>query len=176
MNDTLTAYTMNLSYDTLEDRLNLLLTNDERSISLWLTRALTQRLLKGLSDLLVHQSDVESQQAKAREAATIMEHLAITQRHNENPDTLADETPIPHHCGLLTKVDIQHSPNQYQLLFFTQEECVAQMPTGRAGLHRIIDLLERMSERAHWQLVNPDLGWLARKDSALADMPVAGHC
>jgi hypothetical protein len=37
MNETLTVYTMNLSYDTLEDRLSLLLTNDEQSINLWLT-------------------------------------------------------------------------------------------------------------------------------------------
>lgn len=176
MNETLTVYTMNLSYDTLEDRLSLLLTNDEQSINLWLTRSLTQRLLKGLSDLLVHQSDVESQQAKAREAATIMEHLAITQRHSQSPDRLAADTPTPIHRGLLTKVDIQYSPNQYHLLFFAQDTCIAQMPTGRAGLHRIIDLFERMSERANWQLIDVNLGWLARKETALADMPVVGHC
>jgi hypothetical protein len=80
MNETLTVYTMNLSYDTFEDRLNLLLTNDEQSINLWLTRSLTQRLLKGLS------------------------------------------------------------------------------------------------ERANWQLIDVNLGWLARKETALADMPVVGHC
>jgi hypothetical protein len=176
MNPTPEVFTMNLTHNQIEDRLRLLLSNDEHSLESWLTRALTQRLLKSLSNLLLRQSDVDSDNPQAREAATIMEHLAITQRHNQTSSSAPTSIPSPLQKGLLTRIDIEYGNAQYQLNFFVGETCIAHMPTGRAGLHRIIDLIERISEQANWQLVTAELGWLSRKETALADIPVAGHC
>lgn len=178
MTELFTAETLNLSYDPTEDRLRLHLVGEHKTLALWLTRALSVRLISGISDLLLRQSDTASEQEKARETATVMEHLAVIGHDSAQPIKTSislQGDPIIEQAGLLTKVDIQHTANRYQLCFFTAEQEVARMPAVRAGLHRILDVLERMSQRAHWQLSEQDLNWLSRKDKVLADFPAVGH-
>jgi len=173
---TLEAQTLNLSYHPSEDRLLLLLTDGETSISAWLTRALSQRLLAGIANLLWQQKDIDSSHPLAKEAALVMEHTAITQRAEHKEDKLEASTPEPRLQGLLSKIDIQYRPQSYTLLFFVGDDCIARMPANDIALHRIIDIVANMTQRAQWDLAEADFGWLSRRHASTLPSKTVGHC
>lgn len=172
----LQAQTMNVSYDPVEDRVSVLLTDQMISYQMWLTRALLQRLLVGLTNLLLQQKEVDSQHPQAKAAALMMEHVAIAHHRHEQPTPLPSDTPAPTTMGVLTKLDIQYAAEQFNMLFFTGETAIASLSLTKHHLHQVIDLLEKIAKTADWQLDPTRLGWLGQGNSWLEDFPTVGRC
>jgi hypothetical protein len=165
-----------------EDRLAIALVADEESVTLLLTRRLTGRLLRALTELLAKSSPVMARApVDMKKDVLLFEHLSARQEEagpaspsaasppsdmSGAPGAPADESAAglsagdrSHREGLLKKLDIETLPHCFRLVLTARGDISVSLALNRSELHRLLASLHAVARTAEWQL-EAEAGWL----------------
>lgn len=162
---------LDVSYEAEQDRIVLVVRNQEGRHPFWLTRRLLRAVLGGMVTLLTRSSSVAGRAGiDVRTDVLLFEHVdALTRRAQTAPPPAGEGGPIPggeqEAPQLLRQVDLTAHADQLSLTMVNSDGQQTTVALSRDNAHQLISMLYDRAVRAEWDL--HELGWLARRSQVI---------
>jgi hypothetical protein len=162
---------LDVSYEPEQDRIVLVVRNQEGSHPFWLTRRLLRAVLGGMVTLLARSSSVAGRAGSdVRTDVLLFEHVdALTRRAQTVTPPAAEAGVTPRGDNeeprLLRQVDLTAHADQLSLTMVNSDGQQTSVALSRDNAHQLISMLYDRAVRAEWDL--HELGWLARRSQVI---------
>lgn len=177
---------IDIAYDSVADRLQLVIRDGERAVGLLLTRQFVKALLQRFTDTL--QKSVPGGGTDQR-AAVIFEHLdaleAVGGGTASGSGASAKETgqgggggrrkwPEQDAFSLAMQISVQARDDRFVITIQDGDEREQRFGLTRAETHRILSAVARKAQAAGWDL-EPYMGWLDEAGAARTHLAVGAR-
>jgi hypothetical protein len=169
MNTADSPTSLSLAFSQPEDRLLVLVNGPTgQQDALFLTRRLTALLINGAAGLLARSSAMASKATEeVRNEVLLMEHqgaLPEDASPNRKPDASSHVGDTVNESlklspQLVNNINIKTNPKSFQIIMKTKKASSVSIILNRRDLHRVLELLKKISENAGWNL-QIDATWL----------------
>lgn len=168
----LRATSLQFGYWEAEDRISVLAWDAQRNgVHLCLTRRLTNRAVNGLAHLLEQSSPIASTApADLRDDIILLEHqdalFGEAQTSPQQPPASGEATlkvPAPR---LVSAVDVNITPQTFELLLRENESPLIQLSLNRLEVHRVIESLHQKAKVADWNM-SVESAWMEPGQTAI---------
>jgi len=162
---------LDVSYEPEQDRILLVVRNQEGHHPFWLTRRLLRAVLGGMVTLLMRSSSVAGRAGSdVRTDVLLFEHVdALTRRAQIATPPASEGGPVTRGDQeapqLLQQVDLTAHADQLSLTMVNSGGRKTGVALSRDDAHQLISMLYDYAARAEWDL--HELGWLARRSQVI---------
>lgn len=146
---------VSLTYNPLEDRILLILSNDNNHPHWWFTRHMCKKLLEMLRTELCLQFELERIQAyslqRKRETCLADKHQKALHEGAGRTETHKKSTPAIPDARLTTRISLDKKPNNLVALYiYSRDNNGICLDLDNNGLHIFLDMIIKVAMKADW--------------------------
>ena len=146
---------VSLTYNPVEDRILLIVSNNINHPQWWLTRHMCKQLLSLLSAELSLQFELAKIQAqhspKKTDDSLVRRHQQALQRGANRTESHKNTTNEAINALLTTQISLDKKPNNIvALYFYSQAEKGICLDLDNSGLHIFLDMLVKVAMKGEW--------------------------
>lgn len=168
---------LDVSYEPEEDRIILVVRNQDGRHPFWLTRRLMRAMLGGMVTLLTRSSSVAGRVGNdVRTDVLLFEHVDALMKRAQSTPVPAPVVDPGHAPGgqegpqLLRQVDLTAHADQMSLTMVVGSGRKTSVAMSRDNAHQLISMLYDRAVQAEWDL--RELDWLARRGQVIVPQGV----
>lgn len=164
---------IDIAYDSVADRLQLVVRDGEAAVGLLLTRQFVKAFLQRFTTTLEKSAPAEGTDQRA---AVVFEHLDALEAVAEGDSSRAAKTatgsdgsrrawPAADAFSLAMQISARAQDGRFEIMIQDATEREQRFTLTRAEVHRILSAVARKAQAAGWDL-EPYMGWLNEAGSA----------